>query len=70
MHDDDDLRAPLRKITGPACVRGTARSRTRKRRETPGKGDRPREIAGHTRLVAEPYIRLAEIEENLEDLGV
>ena len=30
VHEDDDLRTPLRKITCPACVRRTARNQTRK----------------------------------------
>ena len=65
VHEDDDLRATLRKITCPACVRRTARNQTRK---PSARGTGRREIAGHTRLVAEAYTRLAEIEENLEGL--
>ena len=66
MHDDDDFRTPLARITCPTCVDRIARSRTKKREEALGKGNGPKEIARHTRLIAGAYARLAEIEENLE----
>ena len=66
VHEDDDFRTPLARITCPACVDRTARSRTKKRDEALGKGNGPKEMAGHTRLIAGAHARLAEIEENLE----
>ena len=66
VHDDDDFRTPLARITCPTRVDRTARSRTKKREEALGKGNGPKEMARHTRLIAEAYARLAEIEENLE----
>ena len=69
VHDDDDFRTPLHRITCPTCptcVRRIAESRTEERRRAFGHGNGPREIARHTRLVAEAYTRLAEIEENLK----
>ena len=66
VHDDDDFRTPLHRITCPTCVRRIAESRTEERRRAFGHGNGPREIASHTRLVAEAYTRLADIEENLK----
>ena len=66
VHEHDDFRTPLARITCPACVDRTARSRTKKREEALGRGNGPKEMARHTRLIAEAYARLAEIEENLE----
>ena len=66
VHEDDDFRTPLARITCPTCVDRIARSRTKKREEALGKGNGPKEMARHTRLIAEAYARLAEIEENLE----
>ena len=45
---------------------GSPKSRTRHRQDAFGKNEGPKEIAKHTRLIAEAYARLAEIEENLE----
>ena len=64
IHDDFDFRIPLRRITCLTCVERIAERRARKRREAFGKGSA--EVARHTRLVAEPYMRLAEIEEDLK----
>ena len=66
VHEDDDFRTPLARITCPTCVDRIARSRTKKREEALGRGNGPKEMARHTRLIAEAYARLAEIEENLE----
>ena len=66
IHDDDDFRTPLHRLTCPTCVRRIAESRTRARQEAMGKRPGPRAIAEHSRLIAEAYARLAEIEENLE----
>ena len=66
IHDDDDFRTPLERITCPTCVERFAQSRTRRRQDAFGKNEGPKEIAKHTRLIAEAYARLAEIEENLE----
>ena len=66
IHDDDDFRTPLRRLTCPTCVHRIAERRTRARREAMGKSPGPRVIAEHSRLIAEAYARLAEIEENLE----
>ena len=66
IHDDHDFRTPLERITCPTCVDRFARSRTKRREDAFGKREGPKEIAKHTRLVAEAYARLAEIEENLE----
>ena len=65
VHDDDDLRTPLHRITCPTCVERIAIRRAKKRQEAFGKAGGPKAIAGHTRLVAEAYARLADIEENL-----
>ena len=40
VHEDDDFRTPLARITCPTCVDRTARSRTKKREEALGKGKR------------------------------
>ena len=66
VHDDDDFRTPLHRITCPTCVKRIAESRTEERRRAFSHGNGPREIARHTRLVAEAYTRLAEIEEDLK----
>ena len=66
IHDDDDFRTPLERITCPTCVERFARSRTAHRQDAFGKHEGPKEIAKHSRLIAEAYTRLAEIEENLE----
>ena len=66
IHDDDDFRTPLERITCPTCVERFAQSRTRRRQDAFGKNEGPKEIAKHTRLIAEAYTRLAEIEENLK----
>ena len=66
IHDDDDFRTPLHRITCTTCVRRIAEDRTEKRQQAFGRGNSPREIASHTRLVAQAYTRLAEIEENLQ----
>ena len=65
VHEDDDLRTPPARITCPVCVDRTARIRTKKRGEALGRGNGPKEMAGHTRLIAGACARLAEIEENL-----
>ena len=65
VHDDDDFRTPLHRITCPTCVERIAKRRTKKREAAFGEGNGPQEIARHTRLVAEAYARLADIEENL-----
>lgn len=66
MHDDFDFRTPLGRITCPTCVERFARKRARAREDAFDEYNGPREIARHTRLVAEAYARLAEIEENLD----
>ena len=66
IHDDDDFRTPLERITCPTCVERFAKSRTAHRQDAFGKNEGPKEIAKHSRLIAEAYTRLAEIEENLE----
>ena len=66
IHDDDDFRTPLERITCPTCVERFTKSRTKQRQDAFGKREGPKEIAKHSRLVAEAYARLAEIEENLE----
>ena len=67
IHEDDDFRTPLRRITCPTCVGRIAKSRTRRREDAFGKREGPNAIAEHSRQVAEAYTRLAEIEEALED---
>ena len=66
IHDDDDFRTPLERITCPTCVERFTKSRTNHRQDAFGKQEGPKEIAKHSRLIAEAYARLAEIEENLE----
>ena len=66
IHEDYDFRTPLRKITCPTCVDNIAKKRTRTREDAFGKDSGPKEIAKHSRLIAEAYTRLAEIEENLK----
>ena len=67
IHDDDDFRTPLERITCPTCVERIAGSRTKRRQDAFGKNEGPRAIAAHSRLVAEAYTRLAEIEEAIAD---
>ena len=64
IHDDDDFRTPLHRITCPTCVERIAERRTKERRRAFGRGNSPREIASDTRLAAQAHTRLAEIEEN------
>ena len=66
IHDDNDFRTPLERVTCPTCVERFAKSRTAHRQDAFGKNEGPKEIAKHSRLIAEAYTRLAEIEENLE----
>ena len=66
IHDDDDFRTPLQRIICVTCVARIAESRLRQREEAFAKRPGPKEIAKHSRLVAEAYARLAEIEENLK----
>ena len=42
IHDDDDFRTPLERITCPTCVERFAQSRTRQRQDAFGKGERPK----------------------------
>ena len=65
VHDDNDFRTPLHRITCPTCVERIAKRRTKNRQGAFGKGNGPKEIARRTRLVAEAYARLADMEENL-----
>ena len=67
VHDDDDFRTPLYRLTCPTCVDRIAHSRSRNRRKAFGKGSD--QVARHTRLTAEAYARLAEIEEGLNIPG-
>ena len=67
VHDDFDFRTPLHRITCPhlrrAIRQGTCADPARRPlANTTGQGA----IARHTRLVAEAYTRLAEIEETLD----
>ena len=66
VHDDTDFRTPLARITCPTCVKTIADTRTRRRQEAFHQTHDPKEIAIHTRRVANAYTRLAEIEENLK----
>ena len=67
IHDDDDFRTPLQRITCPTCVERIAQSRTKRRQDAFGKNKGAKAIAEHSRRVAEAYCRLAEIEEAMED---
>ena len=67
IHDDDDFRTPLARITCSTCVYRIAERRVKRREEAFGKGSD--EAARHSRLAAEAYTRLAEIEENLNIPG-
>ena len=60
------FRTPLHRITCPTCVERFARKRAQTREEAFGEHNGPKAIARHTRLVAEAYTRLAEIEEDLD----
>ena len=66
IHDDFDFRTPLHRITCPTCVERFTRQRARQREEAFDEHNGPREIARYTRLVAEAWTRLAEIEETLD----
>ena len=66
IHEDDDDRTPLHRITCPTCVERIAKSRTRARDSAMGGKNTPKEIAGLSRRIAEAYNRLAEIEEVLK----
>ena len=67
IHDDDDFRTPLHRITCTTCVSRIAESRTRLRVDALVKVEGPKAIAVHSRLIAEAYTRLAEIEEALQE---
>ena len=60
---DDDFRTPLHRITCPTCLERFTRKRARQREEDFDGHNGPVEIARYTRLVAEAWTRLAEIEE-------
>ena len=64
---DDDFRTPLHRITCTTCVSRIAESRTRRRADALVKVEGPKAIAVHSRLIAEAYTRLAEIEEALQE---
>ena len=66
VHDDFDFRTPLHRMTCTTCVERFARERAQTREKAFREHNGPRAIARHTRLVAEAYTRLAEIEENLD----
>ena len=55
IHDDNDFRTPLRKITCPTCVEATLQSRTRRRLDAFRKREGARKMAAHSRLIAEAY---------------
>ena len=67
IHDDDDFRTPLHRITCTTCVSRIAESRTRQRADALVNVEGPKAIAVHSRLIAEAYTRLAEIEEALQE---
>ena len=67
IHDDDDFRTPLQRITCPTCVSRIAESRTQRRLDARIKREGPKAIAAHSRLIAEAYTRLAETEEALQE---
>lgn len=62
VHNDEDFRTPLQKMTCPTCVDNIAQSRSRRREEALRDTEGATEIAKHSRLVAESYTRLAEVE--------
>ena len=66
VHGDFDFRTPLHRITCPTCVERFIRERARQREDAFDEHNGPREIARYTRLVAEAWTRLAEIEETLD----
>ena len=63
IHEDEDDRTPLDRITCPTCVQRIAESRTRRRQQTGPEG--PRGMAQHSQRIAEAYARLAETEREL-----
>ena len=65
VHDDYDFRTPLNRVTCPTCVKRFIESRTERREEILKTRPGPHMVAEYTRLVAEAYTRLAEIEETL-----
>ena len=65
IHEDLDFRTPLQRITCPTCVENISQFRITRRQKAFGNNEGPKEIAKHSRLVAEAYTRLAEIEDNL-----
>ena len=67
IHDDDDFRTPLHRITCPTCVSRIAESRTQRRLDARIKREGPKAMAVHSQLIAEAYIRLAETEEALQE---
>ena len=67
IHDDDVFRTPLHRLTCTQCVSQIAESRTRRRVDALVKVEGPKAIAVHSRLIAEAYNRLAEIEEAMQE---
>ena len=65
IHEDFDFRTPLQRITCPTCVENISQFRITRRQKAFGNHEGPKEIAKHSRRVAEAYTRLAEIEDNL-----
>ena len=66
VHDDYDFRTPLNRVTCPTCVKRFIESRTERREEILKTRPGSQVVAEYTRLVAEAYTRLAEIEETLD----
>ena len=68
IHEDFDDRTPLDRITCPTCVERLAKKRAEAREGAFSDRNGPREIAVYTQRVAEAWLRLAEIENQL-DIG-
>ena len=69
VHDDWDFRTPMHRISCPTCVSRIAENRLKRRSEVyglnPDQSARVqwvKDVAEHSRLVGEAYLRLAEIE--------
>ena len=63
VHEDDDDRTPLHRITCPTCVWRIAEGRIRRRERAGPEG--PRGMAQHSQRIADAYARLAEVERAL-----
>ena len=75
VHDDWDFRTPMHRISCPTCVSRIAENRLKRRNavygQNPDQSARVqwvKDVAEHSRLVGEAYLRLTEIELRIAEI--